>query len=182
MTFFFYILIAIITFIAFLHTYAKKSYQVSRTTVINAPRENIYRFVRQLRNQPQWVPWFKRDPDAVLKYKGDDGKEGAGFYWKGNEKVGEGTQKLVKAKPPAIIETRILFVKPIKVSALTYIAIKDLEVNKSKIVWGVQGYLPFPLSIISLIYSPERLLGKDFETGLSNLKIILEAREKNLKH
>ena len=123
------------------------------------------------------MPWLKRDPDAVLKFKGVDGKEGAGFDWRGNKKVGEGTQKIVKLKPTAIIETRLLFVRPIKLNSLTYIGIKELEPKKSKIVWGVRGLLPFPLSIISIFYSGDKLLGNDLEKGLINLKTILESRD-----
>lgn len=177
MTLFFYLVIAIITFFAFLHAYAKKSYDLSRTMVINASRKEIFNYVSQLRKQPHWMPWFKRDPDAVLKFKGVDGKEGAGFYWRGNKKVGEGTQKIVKLKPTAIIETRLLFVRPIKLNSLTYIGIKELEPKKSKIVWGVRGLLPFPLSIISIFYSGDKLLGNDLEKGLINLKTILESRD-----
>lgn len=177
MTLFFYLIIAIITFFAFLHAYSKKSYDLSRTMVINASKEEIFNYVSQLKKQPHWVPWFKRDPDAVLKFKGTDGKEGAGFYWRGDKKVGEGTQKIVKLKPTAIIETRLLFVRPIKLNSLTYIGLKELEPKKSKIVWGVRGFLPFPLSIISIFYSVNKLLGDDLEKGLINLKTILESRD-----
>lgn len=176
MTLFFYLIIAVITFFAFLHAYAKKSYDLSRTMVINASKEEIFNYIRQLKKQPNWVPWFKRDPDTILKFKGEDGKEGAGFYWRGNKKVGEGTQKIVKLKPAAIMETRLLFVRPIKLNSLTYFGVKELEPNKSKIVWGVRGLLPFPLSIISIFYSVDKLLGNDLEKGLINLKTILESK------
>ncbi|WP_372917095.1 SRPBCC family protein [Salegentibacter sp.] len=176
MTLFFYLIIALITFFAFLHAYAKKSYDLSRTMVINASRAEIFNYVSQLKKQPYWVPWFKKDPDALLKFKGEDAKESAGFYWRGNRKVGEGTQKIIKLKPMAIMETRLLFVRPIKLNSLTYIAIKELEPNKSKIVWGVRGLLPFPLSIMSIFYSVDKLLGNDLEKGLVNLKAILESK------
>lgn len=176
MTLFFYLIIALITFFAFLHAYAKKSYDLSRTMVINASRAEIFNYVSQLKKQPYWVPWFKKDPDALLKFKGEDAKESAGFYWRGNRKVGEGTQKIIKLKPMAIMETRLLFVRPIKLNSLTYIAIKELEPNKSKIVWGVRGLLPFPLSIMSIFYSVDKLLGNDLEKGLINLKAILESK------
>lgn len=174
MTLFFYTIIAIITFFAFLHAYAKKHYDISRTVVINRSKDETYSFVRQLKKQPLWVPWFKRDPEAVLKYKGDDGKPGATFYWRGNNKAGEGTQKIVKIKQGKVVETKLLFVKPIKVSALTYIGVKEIDSEKTKMVWGVRGALAFPLSVISLFYSPEKLLGSDFDRGLKNLKAVLE--------
>lgn len=176
MTLFFYIIIAIITFFAFLHAWAKKEYDVSRTIVINKSREEVYNFVRRLKNQPLWIPWFKRDPDAVKKYKGDDGKLEASFYWKGNSKAGEGIQRIVKARQGRILETKILFIKPIKVNALTYIGVKEIEEEKTKMVWGARGFLAFPLTIISLFYSPEKALGENLESGLKNLKKILESR------
>jgi hypothetical protein len=61
---------------------------------------------------------------------------------------------------------------------LTYFAAKELEPGKSKVVWGIRGNLPFPLSVISLFYSPEKLMGQDLEKGLMNLKIKMENRAK----
>lgn len=176
MTLFFYLIIAIITFFAFLHAWARKDYDVSRTVVINNPREEVFSFVRQLKKQPLWNPWFSRDPEATMKYKGEDGKPGASFYWKGNNKVGEGIQRIVKTKQGRIYETKILFIKPFKVNALTYIGVKELEPEKTKMVWGVRGHLAFPLTIISLFHSPEKALGENFEKGLKDLKRILEDR------
>lgn len=174
MTLFFYLIIAVITFFAFLHAWAKKEYDVSRTIVINKPREEVFNFVRQLKKQPLWNPLFARDPEAVMKYKGDDGKVDSSFYWKGNSRVGEGVQRIVKVKQRRVLETKILFIKPFKFNALTYYGVKDLEEEKCKIVWGVKGHLAFPLTIISLVYTPDKVLGKKFENGLKNLKHLLE--------
>lgn len=176
MTLFFYLIIALITFFAFLHAWAKKEYDVSRTVVINRPREEVFNFVRQLKNQPLWNPWFQRDTNAVMKYKGEDGKVGANFYWKGNSKAGEGIQRIVKAKQGRVFESKILFVKPVKVSALTYIGVKEMETEKTKMVWGTKGHLPFPLTIISIFYSTEKALGENFDKGLKDLKKLLESR------
>jgi len=175
MTLFFYLIIALITFFAFLHAWVKKDYDISRTVVINQSREDVFTFVRQLKNQPLWNPWFQRDPNAIMKYKGNDGKVGASFYWKGSSKVGKGIQHITKAKQGRVYETKILFVKPVKVSALTYIAVKEIEANKTKMVWGTKGYLPFPLTIISIFYSPEKALGENFELGLKDLKKLMES-------
>ncbi len=176
MTLFFYIIIGIITFFAFLHAWAKKNYDISRIVVINKSKDEVFGFTRQLKKQPQWVPWFNRDPQAIVKYKGEDGKVGASSYWKGNTRVGEGTQKIVKIKKGKVFESKILFIKPVKVQALIYIGIKEIEPEKTKIVWGVRGHLPFPLTIISLFYSVDKLLGDDFEKGLKSLKALLESR------
>jgi len=176
MTLFFYLIIGLITFFAFLHAWVKKDYDISRTVVINKPREEVFTFVRQLKNQPLWNPWFQRDPEAIMKYKGNDGKVGASFYWKGNAKVGEGIQRITKAKQGRVYETSILFVKPVKVHTLTYIGVKELDDEKTKMVWGTKGHLAFPLTIISIFYSPEKALGENFDKGLKELKQIMEFR------
>tara|TARA_B100000929_G_scaffold273380_1_gene245722 strand:- start:582 stop:1112 length:531 start_codon:yes stop_codon:yes gene_type:complete len=176
MTLFFYLIIGLITFFAFLHAWVKKDYDISRTVVINKPREEVFTFIRQLKNQPLWNPWFQRDPEAIMKYKGNDGKVGASFYWKGNAKVGEGIQRITKAKQGRVYETSILFVKPVKVHTLTYIGMKELDDEKTKMVWGTKGNLAFPLTIISIFYSPEKALGANFDKGLKELKEIMEFR------
>lgn len=176
MTLFFYIFIAIITFFAFLHAWAKKEFDISRTMVINRPKEEVFNFVRQLKKEKQWMPWFANDFNGILKYKGDDGKPEALLYWKGHRRFYEGTQKIVKINQGKIIETRFLIVKPVRIILLEYKGLKEIDENKSKIVWGVRGGLPFPLSIIALVHPVDKAYGNQLEAGLKNLKTILEVK------
>lgn len=175
MTLFFYVIIGLITFVAFLHAWAKKEYNLSRTVVINRPKAEVYAFIRQLKKQPLWMPWFLNDPEAVIKYKREDGKVGAASYWKGKNNV-EGIQKIVKVKEGKVFETQLLFIKPYKSLSLNYMAVKEVEPNRTKMVWGVKGVHKFPASVIMLFYGMDRALGKDFETGLHNLKTYLERK------
>lgn len=173
MTLFFYILIAIITFIAFLHAWANKEFNISRTIVINRSKDEVYGLMRQLKKQPHWMPWFKND-NITLKFNGEDGKLEALLYWKCKKLLYEGTQKIVKLNPNRIMETRILILRPIKMVLLEYKAVKELDENKVKMVWGIQGNLPFPLSVLSIIQPIDKMYGEDLELGLKNLKKMLE--------
>ncbi len=174
MTLFFYVIIAIITFVAFLHAWSKKDYDVSRTIVINRSKADIFGFVRQLKNQQKWVSQLQNAKLTHLKFKGEDGKEGAIVYWKGDKSIGEGTQKIIKVKPGHVFEIKLLVVKPAEAVALVYFASKEIQPERTKIVFGVRGYLPFPYSVISIFYSMENRLGNDFEKSLQNLKSYLE--------
>lgn len=173
MTLFFYILIGIITFIAFLHAWSRKDYELSRTVVINRPKAEVYAYIRQLKKQQLWMPWFLNDPNFVIKYKGEDGKLGAASYWKGNNKV-EGIQKITKLQEGKLLETQLLFLRPYKSLSVNYMAVKELEPDRTKMVWGVKGVHRFPASVFMLFYGMERAIGKEFDTGLQNLKRILE--------
>jgi hypothetical protein len=173
MTLFFYVIIGLITFVAFLHAWAKKEYNLSRTIVINCPKAEVFAFIRQLKKQPLWMPWFLNDPGIVVKFKGEDGKMDAALYWKGNNRV-EGIQKIVKLREGKILETQILFLSPYKSLSLNYMAVKELQADRTKLVWGVKGVHKFPASVLMLFYGMDRAIGKDFDAGLQNLKMILE--------
>ncbi len=174
MTLFFYVIIAIITFVAFLHAWSKKDYDVSRTIVINRSKADIYGFVRQLKNQKKWISQLQGAKTVKLRFSGVDGKEDAIVYWKGDKSIGEGTQKIIKVKPGHVFETKLLLVKPVEAVAMVYFASKEIQPERTKIVFGVRGYLPFPYSVISIFYSMENRLGEDFEKSLQNLKTYLE--------
>ncbi len=177
MTLFFYILIAIITFIAFLHAWAKKEFDISRTVVINSSKEDVYNLIRQLKKQPHWMPWFKDGSKATLKFNGEDGKLDALLYWKCKKLLYEGTQKIVKLNQGKLMETRVLILRPVKMVLLEYKAIKELDEKKVKMVWGVRGSLPFPLSVIALIQPADKMYGLDLEIGLKNLKNMAEYKQ-----
>lgn len=170
MTLFFYVIIAVITFVAFLHAWSKKDYDVSRTIVINQSKADIYGFVRQLKNQPKWISKLAHCKSVQLKFKGIDGKEGAMVYWKGDKNIGEGTQKIIKVKPGHVFETKLLLVKPVETVALVYFGAKEIHEERTKVIFGVRGFLPFPYSVIAIFYSMENKFGNDFEKSLKNLK------------
>lgn len=176
MTLFFYLIIGLITFVAFLHTWAKKEFDLSRTIVINRSKAEVYAYVRQLRNQREWVSWFERDPNTQFKYKGEDGKEGASAYWKGNNKVGEGIQRIVKIKDGKVMEVQILLLKPYKTLCLIYFGVKEVEAEKTKLVCGLRGAHRFPASVLMLFYGMEKAFGAGLERGVGNLKRALESR------
>lgn len=174
MTLFFYIIIGIITFVAFLHAWSKKAFDLSRTIVINRPKAEVFAYIRQLKKQPNWMPWYKRDNNLNIKFKEEDGKVGASSYWKGSNKFREGIQRIHKIKDGKVFESQLLFLKPYKFSVLQYIAVKEVEPEKTKLVWGIRGYHEFPASVIMQFYGMDKALGKDFEQGLQNLKENLE--------
>lgn len=180
MTLFFYILIAFITFIAFLHALAKKEYDISRTLVINRSKEDVYNLVRQLKKQTHWMPWLKNDFKGILKFNGDDGKQNALLYWRKNNRLFEGTQKIVKLNPGKIMETRVLIIRPANLICLEYKGFKELDENKTKMVWGIRGGLNFPFSVIALFHPVDKMYGENLELGLKNLKMMLEYKDEKI--
>ncbi|TVZ28147.1 polyketide cyclase/dehydrase/lipid transport protein [Gillisia sp. Hel_I_86] len=178
MTLIFYIIIGFITFIAFLHAWARKEFDISRTVVINRSKEDVYNLVRQLKKESHWMPWFKKNYKGILKFNGEDGKQGALLYWRSKNRLFEGTQKIVKLNQGRIMETRVLVIRPAKMILLEYKGLKELDENKTKMVWGIRGGLNFPFSVIALFQPADKMYGEDLELGLKNLKTMLEYKNK----
>ena len=46
--------------------------------------------------------------------------------------------------------------------------------GSTNITWAMHGRQPFGLKVMSLFFSMDKMVGKDFEAGLANLKSITE--------
>lgn len=170
---FLYILAGIVLLILVLAVLAPKTYEVSRSIEIAKPKHEVFDYLKLLKNQDYWSPWGKRDPNMEKKFTGTDGEVGATSYWKGNKEVGEGEQELTKIMEAERIESQLRFLKPFKSSSEAFMTTQDLG-SATKVTWGFKGHNKFPMSIMMLFMSMDKMIGKDFEEGLANLKEILE--------
>jgi hypothetical protein len=164
------IIIGVIVFLAvFLYRIAPKSYHVYRTVEIDQPTARVWKHIKYLKKQQEWSPWAKKDPNMKQKIIGTDGKVGAISYWNGNKEVGEGEQEIINIVDGKRMEQDLRFLKPYKSRSDCYIDLEEINPNKSKVTWGFKGKNKFPMSIMMLFMSMDKMVGKDFEQGLQNL-------------
>ena len=174
MTIILYIVIGLVLLILILAIIAPKTYDVSRNIAISRPISEVFDYVRSLKKQDEWGPWAKKDPNMTKEFKGTDGEVGAISSWKGNKEVGEGEQEITGIKENEIVETQLRFFKPWKSESNAYIRVNDEGNGSTRVTWGFSGKNKFPMSIMMLFMSMDKMIGKDFEQGLSDLKSILE--------
>lgn len=169
-----YILLVLVLLIIILAVIAPKNYDVSRSVEIDKPRTLVFDYLKYMKNQDEWSPWGKRDPNMHKEFMGIDGEIGATNYWKGNKDVGEGEQEITKIVDGERIESELRFLKPFKSTSNAYIVAKEVDKDSTKVVWGFSGKNKFPMSIMMLFMNMDKAVGKDFEEGLASLKEILE--------
>lgn len=169
-----YIVLGIVVLVLVLAAIAPKNYNVSRSIEIAKPKKVVFDYLKSLKRQDEWSPWGKRDPNMEKKFTGTDGEVGAISYWKGNKEVGEGEQEITKIVEGDSIESQLRFLKPFKSTSDAYIITKEIEQDRTKVIWGFSGKNKFPMSIMMLFMSMDKAVGKDFEEGLASLKEILE--------
>lgn len=174
MTILLYILVGVIALILILALIAPKTYNVFRTIEISKPRSEVFEYLKYLKKQDEWSPWAKRDPNMEKKFTGTDGEVGAVNYWKGNKEVGEGEQEITKIIDGKRVEGELRFLKPWKSTSDCYMEVDDALDGKTKVIWGFSGNNKFPMSLMMLFMSMDKMVGKDFEEGLQSLKSILE--------
>jgi hypothetical protein len=168
-----YTILIILLIIVVLANIAPKSYDVSRSILIKKPVPEVYQYLKLLKNQDNWSPWVEKDPNMKKTFTGTDGQLGFTSAWVGNKDVGEGEQELTGFVENRLIESRLNFFKPFKSTSDAYLKLKK-KGNHTKVTWGFTGKNKFPMSIMMLFMSMDKMIGKDFEYGLNKLKEILE--------
>ena len=169
----YYVLIiisVILVLLIILSLIATKSYHVFRSIELDQPTDKVWNHLKYLKKQQEWSPWARKDPNMDQKFTGIDGEVGAVSYWNGNKDVGEGEQEITKVIDGKRIEQDLRFLKPYKSQSDCYMDLEELEGNRSKVTWGFTGNNKFPMSIMMLFMSMDKMVGKDFEQGLKNLK------------
>jgi uncharacterized protein YndB with AHSA1/START domain len=150
---------------------------VEREVVINKPRAEVFEYVKYVKNQNEWGPWFKKDPGMKQDFRGMDGEVGFVSHWVGNtDESGEGEQEIKRVLPNERLDTELRFKTPFESKADAYLITEDAGDNKTKVKWGFTTEFPRPMNVFLVVTDIDAMLGKDYEEGLSSLKTILESR------
>lgn len=151
--------------------------KVEREVTINKPREEVFNYVRNLKAQNDWGPWFRKEPTMKQHFRGTDGEVGFVTHWKGeNPEVGEGEQEIKRIVPNERVDTELRFIQPFESKADAYLITEPVGEGQTKVRWGFDTEMPRPMNVMLLFMSMDDMVGPDFESGLNNLKTILESR------
>lgn len=169
------ILLGIITAIILLLVLAavmKKEYNIKRDVIINLPKQQVFDYLKQLKNQDNFNKWVMVDPEMKREFKGTDGTVGFVYGWNGNKQAGEGEQEITAIEEGKKIETEIRFKRPMPATAHANTITEAMSDNHTRVIWNNFGNVKFPMNIMASMI--EKMLAKDMEISLSNLKNILE--------
>ena len=169
------LIVAIAGLIAFAAT-RPDTYSVSRSIEIAAPPERVHTLVNDFHNFPQWSPWQKLDPAMRVTYSGPTSGVGAGYAWQGNREAGQGRMDIVESVPGRMVGIDLTFIEPFASKARTEIDIAP-SAGGSRVEWSMRGENTFASKLMSVFVSMDRMIGKDFEEGLDNLKRLAESMD-----
>ncbi len=149
------------------------NFSVQRTTNIKAPPEKIFPLINDLHNWGSWSPWEKVDPAMRRTHSGAAMGQGAVYEWDGSAKVGKGRMEITEASAPSKVTIKLDFRKPIEGHNIAEFTLEP-QGDATNVTWAMHGPAPFISKVIQVFASMDSMLGKEFETGLGNLKEIAE--------
>ena len=149
------------------------AFHLQRSTSTNAAAEKIFRYINDFHKWAEWSPWEKLDPSVKKTFTGAPSGRGAIYEWEGNGKVGKGRMEILEASSPARVKIKLDFLKPFEghnTAEFTMLGNGD----STQITWAMEGPVSFGMKIFHVFMNMDKMIGKEFEAGLANLKAIAE--------
>src|SRR5438094_9415225 len=147
---------------------------VVRSATISAPAPALFAQVNDFHKWEAWNPWGKLDPTMKQAYEGAPAGTGAIYTWSGNNEVGEGRMTLTESRPSDLIRIKLEFFKPFAGTNIAEFTFKP-EGNQTAVTWSMAGKNNFMAKAIHLFMNMDKMIGGQFETGLAQMKLIVEA-------
>jgi hypothetical protein len=166
--------VLIVGFVAFVAT-RPATYHVERSIDLKSPPEAVFATVSDFRAFPQWSPWQKRDPAMKTTLSNPSSGVGASYAWEGNKDVGKGKMTIVESTSPNRVKLRLEFLEPFASTADTGFDIKSAGAGGSTVTWWMDGKNNLMGKAFSVFMDMDKMIGKDYEEGLANLKRVVES-------
>jgi uncharacterized protein YndB with AHSA1/START domain len=149
------------------------TFRVERSTSIKAPPEKIFVYMNDFQKAAAWNPYEKKDPAMKRKFSGAPSGKGSVYEFEGNNDVGAARIEIVESVPPSKVTLKFDWYKPFDgTSTVEYML--EPQGDATKVTWAMQGSSPFIAKVMCIFMNMDKMVGKDFETGLANLKSVAE--------
>ena len=147
------------------------AFEMTRSTTVAAPPEQIHPLLDDFRAWQQWSPWEGLDPDLQRTYTGPERGVGSHYEWSGNKKAGEGTMEIIESTPHAVV-VDLRFLKPFEATNITRFDLTPTG-SGTEVVWTMTGQRGAVMGLMGKLFF-DKQIAKDFDRGLANLKAAAE--------
>lgn len=170
------ILLTIAILVAALLIYAAirpDTFRIQRSAAIAAPPDKVFAYINDLHSWASWSPWEKKDLAMKKTHSGSPQGKGAVLEWDGNKDVGTGRIEILESIPSSKARIQLDFLKPFEAHNTAEFTLAPSG-GSTQITWAMYGPQPYMLKVMTLFCSMDKMVGKDFEDGLANLKALAE--------
>lgn len=171
-----FVLLTLVALFFIIPLFVDGEYSVHKTVEINKPNDEVFDYAKHLKNQDEFSVWAQKDPNMKKTFTGTDGEIGFISAWDSkNEEVGVGEQEIIAIEEGKKISFELRFKEPFEATDNAFISTESINENKTKVTWGFDGKMNYPMNIMMLFMDMEEMLGPDLQNGLNNMKDNLES-------
>ena len=148
-------------------------FRVQRSTRIKAPPAAVHALIDDLHRFNTWNPYEKKDPNVKGAYGGPARGPGAAYEFEGNKDIGKGRLRIVDSKAPSKVTMQLDMLEPFEGHNLVEFTVLPRG-DATEVTWAMQGASPFIAKLVGVFVDMDRMIGRDFEAGLADLKALAE--------
>lgn len=145
---------------------------LTRSTVIDAPVDQVRALIEDLHAWESWSPWQELDPAMQQTYSGAERGVGAKMAWAGNKKAGEGRMTVATVQDD-LVEVDIEFIKPWAGKNRSHFKLQQVG-EGTAVSWSMSGEQNLMMKVMFKVFNMQKRIGADFERGLARLKAVAE--------
>src|SRR6266513_2520241 len=149
------------------------TFRVQRGATIKAPPEKIFPLLNDFQRWEAWSPWEKKDPAMKRTFSAVTSGKGAQYAWEGNKEVGQGRMEIAESVPASKLAIKLDFAKPFEAHNTVEFTLEP-KGDSTGVTWAMRGETPYLAKIVHVFIDMDKMVGKDFEAGLANLKNVVE--------
>ena len=165
---------AVLAVLAFAAT-RPDEFRVERRARIAAPAEQLWPLISELRAFNRWNPYERKDPLIRTAYSGAASGVGSRYDWDSHE-VGSGSLEITGQQPGRAVQLRLDFVKPFEAHNQAEFALQPMADGATEVRWTMHGPANLMSKVMGLFIDMDKMVGRDFEDGLRNLRQIAEGQ------
>ncbi|MBL8628543.1 MAG: SRPBCC family protein [Rhodospirillaceae bacterium] len=149
------------------------NFKIERSTTINAPAETIFPHINTYKAWIAWSPFEKKDPAMKRDYSGAESGVGSKYAWDGNSDIGAGSMEITESVLNVKVVMAMHFLRPMDSKSTVTFTITP-QADGSMVTWTMTGPNAFINKVMNVFINIDKMVGADFEAGLSDLKAIAE--------
>lgn len=149
-----------------------KSYTMSRSLDLSAPVAKVFAATGDFNQFNAWQPWIRYEPSAKQTVTGKPFTVGARYAWEGKQ-IGSGSMTIREIRENETVVHDLEFTSPQQSKAISRFDFKAQGAG-TRITWTLSGESAYIGRWFGLMM--DRMMGKDFESGLQNLRAIVEKK------
>lgn len=153
--------------------FIEKEFSIKREVIIAKPKQEVFDYIKYLKNGDNYNVWLMMDPSMKKEFKGTDGTVGFIYAWDSkDENVGTGEQEITKLVDGERVDVELRFKKPFEGTNHSYMTTEALGENQTKVKSVFLGQMNYPMNLIGLWC--KGMMNTELQKVLDNLKNVLE--------